>query len=160
MMFQIVIEVDSDLDVLAVDGSENYIVGNDIVGELATMKTEWAEMPCPDGGQMMPGTRVHGNRKAVHAIVDVPGGDPLTLVEGVIEGYGLNWTVLGMYSPGLHLVLDTNGDPVQPIEYAIVVERELDSTFEVLLADEPDGSRPSLPKQAHQYAGWLPVIMI
>ena len=93
MEYQAIIKTPFSLSVLDVDGAGDYIIGNDVVGELATMRAEWPESPCPDGGTMMPGTRVHNSQKLNHVVLSIASEDPLMLLEGMISGYGLEWTV-------------------------------------------------------------------
>lgn len=163
MLYQTIIETDSDLDVLDVDGDGDYTIGNDVVGELATMQTEWANSICPDGGHIMPGTRVYKNRKVIHAILDINAEDPLTLLESLLAFYDLDWEVWILQSLGKHLVVNIKDEPILDEEdnkqYEATIEKDIDETFikflnDVYTGDPPVTSRPTLPVKLHSYSGW------
>lgn len=173
MIYQVIIEVPSNLAVLDVDGAGDFIIGNDVVGELAAMQAQWVNRACPDGGHMMPGTRIYNNRKVIHALITVPYADPLTLLEGVLDGYGLDWVIWTMESLREQLVVDENDEPVlvddgegnMIKQYEIQVEKELTSDFAKFLADVMDPItelpvRPTLPKQLHQYVPWRTMMVM
>jgi hypothetical protein len=166
MIYQAIIETDSDLSVLTVDGSGDYVIGNDIVGELAALELEWPEIPCPDGGTMMPGTRVHGNRKYNHVILKIPDEyeDPYSLLEGLLVVYGLDWEVKAMSTRDKYPWIDENDDPILdefdvPI-VDVLTEVALDNSSETFLADieDPPG-RPTLPAVVHRWGGWPELIV-
>ena len=94
MIYQAILRTPANLSVLDVDGAGDYVIGNAIVGELATMRAEWPEHPCPDGGTMMPGTRVHNGTKLNHVVLSLSYEDPLALMQALLAGYGLDWEVV------------------------------------------------------------------
>jgi len=160
MSYQLIIEVDSDLDLLGVHAEEYATV----LEELGAMQVEFPNHSCPDGGTMMPGTRVQKGRKAIFATAELSSEDPATLLEGMIEAYGLDWELWTLQSLGLQLVVDVNGDPIldenDERQYAILIEKPLDSGFQIFLNDVGDPPvRPSLPRKLHQRAGWAQMVV-
>lgn len=158
MYYQAIIKTPSSLDVLDVDGAGDYTIGNAIVGELATMRAEWPEHPCPDGGTMMPGTRVVAGKKLNHVILNISSNDPLLLLQGIIRaatdanGDPLDWEVVALdylYAWDV-LAMDDNGEVITlPADLAPT------SALESFLEDEVDVDgnivRPTLPKALHTF---------
>lgn len=162
MNYQVLIETDSALEVLDVDGSGNYIIGNELVGELAVLEPWWPQNVCPDGGMMMHGTRVFKHRKINHTHLSIESNDPLTLLESLIASYDLDWVVHGMYSTQEHPLTDANGDPLLDTDgiqlVGSVIEKAFDVSFLDYLADE-NGQRPTAPKPLHQFAGLVQMVV-
>ncbi len=154
MYYQAIVKTPSNLAVLDVDGAGDYIIGNAIVGELAAMWAEWPEHPCPDGGTIMPGTRVVAGEKLNHVILNINSEDPLTLLEGVLTGYGLTWEVVALeylYHTDKYTT-DENGDTVE-----IPADLAPTNALEPWLVDvvDIDGNpqRPTLPVGLNQWQG-------
>ncbi|RLB77290.1 MAG: hypothetical protein DRH15_11480, partial [Deltaproteobacteria bacterium] len=112
MKYQVLLEVDSGLDILATDEDGNFALGNDLILDLSLYTPWWPNHTCPEGGTQMPGTRVYNARKLVHAFISTDSEDPLAELEAVIAAYGLNWIVRAMYSLDTYPLVDANGDPV------------------------------------------------
>ena len=137
MKYQILLEVDADLDILAVDANGNYVIGNDIVEEIANLSPYWPEEKCSFGGDLMPGTKVVDGRKIIHALITIESEDPLAELELLIVAYGLNWEVKSMYPVNDISIDEEDG-----------IEKEVDSSLlEFLVEDLP------LPRKLHQFAG-------
>lgn len=158
MFYQAIVKTPSDLSILDIDGDGDYIIGNGIVGELAAMRTEWPEHPCPDGGTMMPGTRVVAGEKLNHVLLDISSNDPLMLLQGIIRaatdanGDPLDWEVVAMDYLYIWdvLAIDDNGEVITlPADLAPT------NALEPFLADEVDADgntvRPTLPKALHTF---------
>ena len=165
MYYQAIVKTPSNLAVLDVDGAGDYIIGNAIVGELAAMWAEWPEHPCSDGGTIMPGTRVVVGEKLNHVILNIDSEDPLTLLEGVIAGHGLDWEVLALeyfyisdkYTTDLEtgetveLPADRmDGPAIEPFLQDVVV----DGTPEA-----PIMGRPTLPAPLHAIDGNVQMVV-
>ena len=168
MIYQAIIEGDSDLDVLAVDGDGNYVIGNDVVGELAFLESEWSNVSCPDGGKMMPGTRVNNSKKVVHVLMHTDTQDPLGLLTLLFASYDLDWNILLLATLYALPDLDEEGNPIpipdtDPVEYepdSIVYLMDTDAGLLDYMADvvtdatdpeNPVMGRPTPPIQLHRY---------
>ena len=158
MYLQILAITPSNVDIQAKDANGDYIEGNGTLSKLAVMRTEWPEHPCPDGGTMMPGTRVVAGEKLNHVLLDISSEDPLMLLQGTIRaatdanGDPLDWEVVAMDYLYIWdvLAMDDNGEVITlPADLAPT------NALEPFLVDEVDidgnTARPTLPKALHTF---------
>lgn len=105
MLCDIILKVPEDLDIT--DPSFDQ----EVAWEIQQLNGEWPSFICPL-------THAVTGYKLIHASIYVPvaeGGDPLTLIQGLILLYQLDWEILGMSS--FHAVdpIIDDTDPQNPI---------------------------------------------
>lgn len=160
MYIQAFLKMPSDTDILARGQDGNLLLDAGVVAELSALFPKWANTSCPDGGSMMPGTRVVTGMKVVQAFIEMAEEDPKAMIEGMLlinEDAIPDWELLGMYSVRTHSVLDENDEQVvdengDPVPNEIIVYKEMDPAFDEFLADVYSGdppvpSRPVRPVQ-------------
>lgn len=162
MEYQILLEVDSGLDITDTDVDGNYVIGNEVVSAISNLTPWWPRMlEDISGGDIMPGTRVHNNRKVIHASVLIDAEDPLVLIEGLISLYGLNWSLLAMVSLDTFFVPPTGGASEGTLEP--VVERQVPPSMIDFLSDVYDdknnAARPTAPVPLSTFSGRYQLIV-
>jgi len=87
MKHSIIAETPEELDVTAVDGEGNLLIGDDILLILNDIGAIWPASPAIN-------SLIVGGRKIIYLVIFIPSTDPLFSLEAAIELNGLDWQIL------------------------------------------------------------------
>ncbi len=98
--------------------------------------------------EIMGGTRVVGSRKLIYAVIRAPDVTEET-IQSLIDGFGLDWQILGMKSVKAYPVIendvplvDENGDPVKAVNTFVELNAVEIANFINPLTDEENNEMP------------------
>lgn len=153
MNYSLIMVVPESLQIDAVDGSGDYVIGNDIVYTTAQLNAVWP-------ATIVPGTHPVASKKLAHAVITITSDDPLGMVNDLIILYALPWVVMGVQPFIETLVDDGAGNMISLVQknMDLAILSYINDRYTYDVNGNQTGTQTKALNWLHQYAGqgsWL-----